>query len=193
MTNTPPLLTELEAVNVMLSVIGESPVNTLTGASTVDVIQAKAILNQVSREVQSVGWHFNSEKNYPLVPDINGEIKLAANMVRVDADQFPELDVVQRGLRLYSRTNHSFEFDRTIRAEIIFLLPFEELPQAARQFIVIRAARIFQDRMVGSETLHGFSALDEQKALADLKEAEGDTGDYSIFGHFDAYRPLNRW
>ena len=34
MTSTPPLLTELEAVNMMLSVIGESPVNTLTGAST---------------------------------------------------------------------------------------------------------------------------------------------------------------
>ncbi len=42
MTTTPPLLTELEAVNVMLSVIGEAPVNTLTGAATVDVIQAKA-------------------------------------------------------------------------------------------------------------------------------------------------------
>ncbi len=189
---TPPLLTELEAMNVMLSVIGEAPVNTLSGAATVDMIQAKAILSQVSREVQSVGWHFNIEKDYPLVPDVNQEIILAANMVRVDADQFPELDVVQRGLKLYNRKDHTFKFDKTVKAEIIFLFPFEELPQVARQFITIRAARIFQDRMVGSDTLHGFTAVDEQKALADLKEAEGDTGDYSIFDHYDAYRPLDR-
>ncbi|MBK8189213.1 MAG: hypothetical protein IPK79_02050 [Vampirovibrionales bacterium] len=193
MTTTPPLLTELEAVNVMLSVIGEAPINTLTGAATVDVIQAKAILSQVSREVQTVGWHFNSEKEYPLVPDINQEITLATNMVRVDADQYPELDVVQRGLRLYNRKDHTFKFDKTVKAEIVFLLSFEEIPQTARQFIVIRAARIFQDRMVGSEVLHGFTAVDEQKALADLKDAEGDTGDYTIFDHYDAYRPLDRW
>lgn len=192
MTTMPPLLTELEAVNVMLSVIGEAPINTLTGAATVDVIQAKAILSQVSREVQSIGWHFNIERDYPLVPDINQEINLAANMVRVDADQYPELDVVQRGLRLYNRKDHTFKFDKTVKVEVIFLLSFEELPQTARQFIVIRAARIFQDRMVGSDVLHGFTAVDEQKALADLKEAEGDTGDYTIFDHYDAYRPLQR-
>ena len=189
---TPPLLTELEAVNVMLLVIGEAPVNTLTGAATVDVIQAKAILSQVSREVQAVGWHFNIEKEYPLVPNVTGEITLATNMVRVDADQYSELDVVQRGLRLYNRKDHTFQFSQTVKAEVIFLLPFDELPQTARQFIVIRAARIFQDRMVGSETLHGFTAVDEQKALTDLKEAEGDTGDYTIFDHYDAYRPLDR-
>lgn len=193
MTTTPPLLTELEAVNVMLSVIGEAPINTLTGAATVDVIQAKAILSQVSREVQSIGWHFNIEKDYPLVPDINQEIVLAANMVRVDADQYPELDVVQRGLRLYNRKDHTFKFGQTVKAEVIFLLPYDEIPQTARQFIVIRAARIFQDRMVGSDTLHGFTAEDEKKALADLKDAEGDTGDYTIFDHYDAYRPLDRF
>lgn len=193
MTTTPPLLTELEAVNVMLSVIGEAPINTLTGAATVDVIQAKAILSQISREVQTAGWHFNSEKEYPLVPDINQEITLATNMVRVDADQYPELDVVQRGLRLYNRKDHTFKFEKTVKAEVVFLLSFEEIPQVARQFIVIRAARIFQDRMVGSDVLHSFTAADEQKALADLKDAEGDTGDYTIFDHYDAYRPLDRW
>lgn len=193
MALTPPLLTQLEAVNMMLSVIGEAPVNTLEGASTVDVIQAKSILNEVSREVQTVGWHFNTEKEYPLVPDVNQEIILASNMVRVDADSHPTLDVVQRGSKLYDRQNHTFKFDQTLKAEVIFLLPFEEIPQVARQFIVIRAARIFQDRMVGSETLHGFTEEDEKKALTDLKEAEGDTGDYTIFDSYDAYRPLDRW
>jgi hypothetical protein len=192
MPGTPPLLTELEAVNVMLSVIGEAPVNTLEGAATVDVIQAKAVLQQVSREVQSVGWHFNTEKDYPLLPDVNGNIILAANMVFVDADTEPGVDVAQRGNKLYDRKGHTFKFQNAIKAEVIYLLAFEDLPQVARQFVVIRAARIFQDRMVGSETLHGYTEADEKKAWADLKELEGDTGDYTIFDHWDVSRTLWR-
>jgi hypothetical protein len=192
MPSTPSPLSELEAVNIMLSVIGEAPVNSLEGVSTNDVIQATSILNEISREIQSMGWHFNSERDYPLVPDINGEIILASNMVRVDTDTHPEYDVVQRGNRLYDKLTHSFQFGKTLKAEIIFLLPFEEIPQVARQYITIRAARIFQDRMVSSEVLHGFSEADERKALSDLKEAEGDTGDPRIFDHYDAARPLIR-
>jgi hypothetical protein len=192
MPGTPPLLTELEAVNVMLSVIGEAPVNTLEGAATVDVIQAKAILQQVSREVQSVGWHFNTEKDYPLLPDVNGNIVLASNMVLVDADTEPDIDVAQRGNKLYDRKGHTFKFASSIKAEVIYLLAFEDLPQVARQFIVVRAARIFQDRMVGSDTLHGFTEADEKKAWADLKELEGDTGDYTIFDSWDVSRTLWR-
>jgi Tail tubular protein len=192
MPGTPPLLTELEAVNVMLSVIGEAPVNTLEGAATVDVIQAKAVLQQVSREVQSVGWHFNTERDYPFLPDVNGEVVLAANMVLVDADTEPDVDIAQRGNKLYDRKNHTFQFKTGIKAEVIYLLAFEDLPQVARQFITIRASRIFQDRMVGSETLHGYTEMDEKKALADLKELEGDTGDYTIFDHWDVYRTLDR-
>lgn len=189
---TPQTMTELEAVNLMLSVIGEAPVNQIEGAATADVIQATSILNEVSRQVQSMGWHFNTEKNYPLVPDIDGHIALAANMVRVDADNEPEVDVVQRGTRLYNRKKHTFKFERTLKAEVVFLLDFTELPQVARQYIVIRAARIFQDRMVGADSIHAYTAEDEQKALSDLKEAEGDTGDHNIFNSYDAARPLRR-
>jgi hypothetical protein len=93
---------------------------------------------------------------------------------------------------LYDRKGHTFKFQNAIKAEVIYLLAFEDLPQVARQFVVIRAARIFQDRMVGSETLHGYTEADEKKAWADLKELEGDTGDYTIFDHWDVSRTLWR-
>ena len=38
--------TELQAVNTMLSVIGEAPVNSITGTTTVDVSVAKNILDE---------------------------------------------------------------------------------------------------------------------------------------------------
>ena len=52
--------TELEAVNTILSTIGEAPLSTLTGSLPVDGTTAKNVLNEINREVQSAGWQFNS-------------------------------------------------------------------------------------------------------------------------------------
>ena len=52
---TTTVTTKLEAINVMLTAIGESPVNTITSSTTTDVSIAIQILDNVSREVQSVG------------------------------------------------------------------------------------------------------------------------------------------
>ena len=52
--------TELEAINTILSTIGESPLNTLSGSLPVDGTMAKNVLNEINREVQSMGWHFNT-------------------------------------------------------------------------------------------------------------------------------------
>ena len=53
--------TELEAVNTMLSMIGEAPVNSLTGTLPLDATIAKNTLTEISREVQAAGWHYNTE------------------------------------------------------------------------------------------------------------------------------------
>ena len=49
-------MTELDAVNEMLGVIGEPPVNTLEVIENVDVANALRILHKTSRYVQSKGW-----------------------------------------------------------------------------------------------------------------------------------------
>jgi hypothetical protein len=180
--------TKLDAVNTMLSIIGEPPINSISGTTRADAQIALNILTEVSREVQNAGWHFNTEKNVEFQPDMNKEINLADNIVRVDLEdenQSPTVDVVVRGSKLYNRYSRSYLFDATIKATTVYLFEFEDLPQAARQFIMIRAGRIFGDRMVGSEKHHGFTLQDEYKALGDLKEYECDTGDYSIFDNYD--------
>lgn len=180
--------TKLDAVNTMLSIIGEPPINSISGTARADALIALNILDEVSRETQSAGWHFNTEKNVELQPDISKQIDLADNIVRVDTEDenvSPTIDVVMRGSKLYNRYSRSFDFDATVKATVVYLLEFEDLPQPARQFIMIRAGRIFGDRMVGSEKHHGFTLQDEFKALGDLKEYECDTGDYSIFDNYD--------
>jgi hypothetical protein len=186
--------TELDAVNTMLSTIGEAPTNSLQGGS-VDVGTARNILTSVSREVQSLGWHFNTEKDFRLLPDADTrQINLPANTLRVDTvGQDLLTDVVQRGTKLYDRLRHTYLFDAAITTDIVVFLAFDELPEAARRYITIRAARIFQESMVGSETLSAFTRRDEAIALAALKKAEAKTGDFNMLrGSRSVSRILDR-
>ncbi len=137
-----PLSSRLDAVNTILGAAGESPVSSVTG-STADAAAANAIVDEISREVQSEGWHFNTETGVPLAPDSNGNILLPENVLQIDCDRFayPDVDVVQRGSKLYDKIARSYVFSKAIAGEIIYLLAFEELPEAARRFIIVKAAR----------------------------------------------------
>ena len=73
--------TELEAVNTMLNTIGEAPVNTLVNMTSVDALAALSVLQNVNRGVQVEGWFFNSEYDYPLVPDLDGNLPLPTNLM----------------------------------------------------------------------------------------------------------------
>ena len=184
---------KLEAINVMLTSIGESPVNTITSSTTTDVSIAVQILDNVSREIQSVGWHFNTDVNYKLTKNTSNEIVLPSNCLRVDnTHQDADLDLVERNRKLWDRENHTYTITQDVKVNITWLLEFTEIPETARRYITIRAARIFQDRMLASETLHKFHQVDEIQALAALKEHEGDTRDHSIFDNYSTYRVIDR-
>ena len=190
---TTTVTTKLEAINVMLTAIGESPVNTITSSTTTDVSIAIQILDNVSREVQSVGWHFNTDTNYLLAKNSSDQIVLPTNCLRVDnSNKDADLDLVERGRKLWDRENHTYTITKDIRVNITWFLEFTELPETARRYITIRAARIFQDRMLASETLHAFHQVDELSALSALKEHEGDTRDHSILDNYSTYRVIDR-
>lgn len=193
--------TTLEAVNIMLSTIGESPVNSLS-SGLVDAETAQTILNTTSKAVQAEGWHFNSELAVRYAPDSTGVIILPSNILRADATKGSgtehtdslgkPLDLVQRGLKMYDRRNHTFNLGKTVELDVIIELDFEELPEIARRYITIRAGRTFHDRVLGSQALHGFQEKDEDRAYFELRSAEGDTADYTIFDNYDVYRVLDR-
>lgn len=185
--------TKLQAVNTMLSAIGEPPINTLS-SQRADSSIAEQILDEVSREVQSYGWHFNSERNVTMSPDKFGYIDVADNVARVDIDpyRYTQMDIVLRGSRLFNRTTNSSVFTESVIVDRIVMLEFEDLPEPARRYIMIRAARILGDRMIGSEKHHIFTGQDELVALAKMREYETDTGDYSIFDDISTLSIINR-
>lgn len=176
--------TELDAINTLLEIIGETPMTTLTDQMTADAVTARNVIAEVSRAVQTEGWHFNTEENYPLVPDTSGEIYPPSNCVKVKIDRADkgEFDLVQRGKRLYDKLAHTYKFSRTIYATVTILLPFEELPEAARRYITVRAGRVFQARTVGSDSLWEFTQVDETMARGVLVDAETENADNNVLG-----------
>ena len=177
--------TELEAVNTILSTIGEAPLSTLTGSLPVDGTTAKNILNEISREVQSAGWHFNTQYKVDLTRDANNKIPVGTDVVRVQLnDKYDKssYDVVQRGTYLFNLAKNSETFDQDFTDNtLLYLLDFDKLPEQARRYITIRSARVFHDRTLGANTLHKFSSEDEARSLSVMKQAEMATGDNTIF------------
>jgi hypothetical protein len=186
--------TKLEAVNTLLSAIGESPINTLN-SGLVEATLAEQIVDNISRSTQSRGWSFNTDLEFKLSPDLAGEVALPTNCLHVDMTSLrmsSTSDLVQRGNKLYDRVKNTFAIDDTIEVDIVVLLDFEDLPETARRFITVRAARIFQDRTLGSDTLHGFQQDDEITAWADLQQAEAEVQDYNIFDNYETYSVVDR-
>tara|TARA_B110000093_G_scaffold140096_2_gene150581 strand:- start:1162 stop:1755 length:594 start_codon:yes stop_codon:yes gene_type:complete len=182
--------TELEAVNVCLANIGESPVSAITGDITVDAAIARDLLRQVTREVQTTGFYWNTEIDYYLIPNTTGNLVLPANIISVDTvGKDKSKDLVARGRLLYDRVKHTYTFTDKVLVNLVVALGFEELPQICRHYIAIRSARVYQERVMGSGSVSNFNLADEQQAraglLAENMEIEDNnmlTGDFSVSG-----------
>ena len=189
---TPTRTSELEAVNVCLALMGNSPVNSLSAPFGADVATSKNLLAEVSKDVQAEGWHFNTEYQVDLIPASN-TITLASNVLSVDVENRSDMDVVFRSGKLYDLKNHTFTFTATVQATVVYFFPFDELPECARRYIMISAARKFQARYLGSEQQHMFTSNDETRARVTLMNDEATNADRNILNSPDQAYIARRW
>jgi len=182
----PNLTSKLEAVNSMLGHIGESPVNSISNTNALPVSAATAIsaLDEISRAVQSDGWQFNTEVNVSLSPAGDGTITLSEDILELDPID-TSIDVVQRGLSLFDRSNNTTVFTKDLKVNQTRLLDWDSLPEPARRYITLRASRVFQGRIVGSRELEALIARDEYKAYAALMDFDSGSSDRTIFDSYD--------
>ena len=174
--------TELECINIMLAAIGEAPVNSLTGTVPVDVRLAQSTLTEVNKQVQSEGWSFNTEIDVTLTRNASNNIVLGTDVLRVDAQthDHPSIDPIQRGLKLYDRKNNTFVFDEDIRCTVVYLRSFDELPEQARSYMTIKAARVFVDRLISDQSLRTYTQEDEIRARSVLMETDLSNADHNM-------------
>ena len=181
---------ELQAVNMLLAAIGEAAVSSLETATTVDVTQAKNLLSNINREVQQKGWHFNTEWDVILSLDSDSRIPLGTSILSIYS---PTKLTTIRGREgspfLYDLDNNTFTWETSINDAItITLLDFEDIPQTARQYITSKAARIFQEEIIGQISAESINRQEEVEAYADLMDDEGERSGFNVgFGTLDMY------
>ncbi len=181
------LTTKLDAVNTMLGYVTEAPVNSIANTTSLppSAALAKGVIDEVSREVQQDGWHFNTAQDYKLEANASNKFVLPDNVLQVDTVD-TTYDVVQRGTTLFDRKNYTDVFtEDELKVNITFLLEYEELPEQARRYIALKASRMFANRLVGSREIEALIYRDEIRAKAAMEEAEGNNSDRTIFDNYD--------
>ena len=187
----------LAAVNTIISTVGPAPVTGLeTGNPLVEM--AEQILDEITRSVLAEGWEHNTERCYPFTPDAAGQIAIPFNILAIDAEPGNGQQTVIRDGKLYDRVAHSYTFSGKQNLDVTWLFDFEELPEAFKNYITIRAANIFAGRSVGSKEAVSFGQREETVARATLLEYDTQQGNYTIFQDANggdtyqqrAYRPL---
>lgn len=174
-------MTELEAVNTLLSVIGEAPVASLPSTATLDITDAalaRKTLTEVKRDVLAEGWSWNTDLNYPSNKNASNEFALPSDTLRATfyPSSTPHMQYVQRGLKIYDKVKRKFNFgdvvDQVIVNELVRNIEWDECPHAGQQYIVIRSARIYSDRFINSNVIYQYTMTDEDYARNQLIRAE---------------------
>ncbi len=147
-------MTELEAVNIILASIGESPVNSIENPTNVDVINAIRILRN------------------------NHKIYWSPHLLYIEAKDGTKY--TKNGEYLYNFTEQTFNFLNPIEVQAIFFVDFDDMPDPMRNYICAKSAKTFQSRYLGDASLAEELERDEQEAWAALQEYELDRNDFSL-------------
>ena len=177
--------TELSAVNAILGAIGQSPVTSIVFDNP-EISFIYNLLRDSNVDVQSEGWHFNTEKHVAYSPDATTKkIPIGNDILRMDVhDNYRDrkFDVVKRGGYLYDKYDHTDEWDGDVDLDIVKLFSFEDIPPIFKRYIIYRASRMAATQLVSNPQLVQLIGAQEQQARAACLEYECDQGDYSMFG-----------
>lgn len=177
------LTTKLKAVNNILYGMGESPLESLSAVESSLAQKAIDALDEASISVQTPGWYWNQEREYPLAADSHGIINLPANTLSVAEVMAESKDCVQRGARLYNRTDHTYLFTvgSLVKVNITVWLDWDDLPEFAKQPVYLIAQRRFQMRELTSSAIDAAIKDDVDAAIAVCQQKEDEQGPANYF------------
>ena len=186
-TTTTDTDTELSAVNAILGAIGQSPVTSIVKDNP-EVGVIYNLLRDSNIDVQTEGWHFNSEKHVTYTPDsVTGKIVIGNDILKMDVTEGWRkrvYDVIKRGGYLYDKYDHTDDWsDHTeINLDVIRAYSFEDLPTVFKRYVIARAARRAATQLVANQELTKLLATQEQYARASCIEYECNQSNTTMFG-----------
>lgn len=189
------MTTELEAVNLMLSAIGQVPVAAISTVPVSDSAIALKVLQEYTESIQLDGYDFNTVLKEEWEPDVNRHIEVPTGVVRVKSHYESRRISVKNG-RLYDVINNTDEFDNSVFVDYITTLPYSELPLPLQRYVVIRAARVFGNRTIGDQAFNSYTAEDESRARLVWMNSVAEDTHQNVLGdrygaYHGSYRPSN--
>ncbi len=178
--------TKLSAVNSILGAIGQSPISSLTFENP-EVAFIFNLLRDSNVDVQSEGWHFNTEYHVEFTP-VDDVITIADNILKLDvSDDWSsrEYDVINKNGKLYDKLDHTDVWTEKIDLDVVYLYEFEKIPIVFRRYITYRASRMAATQLVANPELVKLLSQQEAFARAACMEYECNQGNHSMFGFPD--------
>ena len=191
--------TELSAVNSILGSIGQSPITAIddTALLNPEISFIRNLLEEVSKDVQTKGWHFNTILGKKIEPDSNGNFLIPADAILFDISEGQidrQRDVVRKNGKLYDLIHETDVFTQGFYFDIVSLYQFTDVPPAIQRYIISRAAVRAATQLVSNTELVKLLQLEEAQARANALEYETEQGDHNFMGFpqetsYRAYQP----
>ncbi len=182
--------TELSAVNSILGAIGQSPITSISaGSANPEVSFIYNLLRDSNVDVQSEGWHFNTEKHKEYTPDATtGKIVIGSDILQIDVSKgwtHRKYDVVKRGGNLYDKYDHTDDWsDHTdILLDVVRLNTFENVPTPFQRYRIAKASSKAATQLVVNPQLVQLLQQAEALSRATLMEYECNQGNHSMMGY----------
>jgi hypothetical protein len=174
---------KLGLVNRCLQAIGEAPLPDGTLPSEFplgsDTQIASTIVDDTWVEVLNRGWWFNTHINYRMLPDTDGFISFPSTILRIDSRTTRGRYIKKNGM-LYDRILNDFIFTDAVVLDAIWLTGYSDLPVSAYEYIATRAARKYQQKVIGSADMAQPLLQEEGDALVNLQRENSQYLDVSL-------------
>lgn len=178
MARTIGLITELEVVNSVLSVAGDNPVQSLNDEYQ-PVFIIKQMINNISRDVQTLKLWFNTEYDVELESNtVTDKITLPFNYLKFEPT---DTKYVARGFTVFDREARTSTITESIEATICVMLEFSELPQEVRKYIQAKCRQQYNDEYLGEDSLRSTLAREVEKAETQLMKVHLENQDINVF------------
>jgi hypothetical protein len=125
------MLTKLQIINDALSAVGLSHVASEDSQHPA-YLKAKTAFEFVNVIIQSESWWYNRSWRV-LTRDPEGHVTIPQNAVVVENTSYP--NIIVRGTQLYDRDTGSIVIDGDYQYRIVEVLPIEQVPGVARNYI----------------------------------------------------------
>lgn len=177
--------TKIEAVNSMLSAVGEAPITNLD-EDLAEAQMAVNMLDVVSREVQSRGWSWNTDRKRKMNISSNGQILIPVNAMKIEAVDGnsgrpdPRKRYVIRDRKLYDILKRTNKFDDAQHLDLVIALDWADLTETGRRYITLDATSRYMVDVLGADADLQQIQQQAQQAWIRLHQEEDQISDNNI-------------